>query len=225
MTQPLRPSRLRRRLLAVLAALALTMLGFGVVPSTASAATQVPCHDNHHKKNGFSEHDCGWYTKASVYEGPHGFQRKVGTIHGGTNWVLCQAVGKTVHSGKYYNKYWAYTLTDQGTWGWVNAVYASGGSNNGSFKGVPTCGRHRYDGNFYPDLPPQTAKASGGRLSCEVYADPFAEVWAASCQRFTLSPSGSSITHGYSSSHSTVACDLETRTYHGRRICEITGEY
>jgi len=66
--------------------------------------------------------------------------RLVGTLHKGTNWVICQRTGGQARSGAYYNNNWAWTLSDQNTWGWVNAVYAQGGDNNGAFGGVPACG-------------------------------------------------------------------------------------
>ncbi|GAA1993820.1 serine/threonine-protein kinase [Catenulispora subtropica] len=62
-----------------------------------------------------------------------------GYLHQGTNWVLCQATGRTQHQGQYYNKWWAWTASDHGGWGWVNAVSAAGGDNDGDFGGVPLC--------------------------------------------------------------------------------------
>jgi hypothetical protein len=62
-----------------------------------------------------------------------------GYLHQGTNWVLCQAAGRTQHQGQYYNKWWAWTASDHGGWGWVNAVSAAGGDNDGTFGGVPMC--------------------------------------------------------------------------------------
>jgi hypothetical protein len=65
----------------------------------------------------------------------------VGFLHAGTNWVVCQRVGARVRSGPYFNNNWAWTLADDLKWGWVNAVYASGGDNDGPFGGgVPPCG-------------------------------------------------------------------------------------
>jgi serine/threonine protein kinase len=62
-----------------------------------------------------------------------------GYIHPGTNWVICQAQGKTVTLGQYFNDWWAWTESDHGGWGWVNAVDAHGGDNNGPYGGVPMC--------------------------------------------------------------------------------------
>lgn len=215
-------SRLLLALTVVAAGLIAPVLGAS--PADAAPAT-VPCSATHHTKNGHREYDCVFYLKTTVFSGPHHLQGKVGTIHGGTNWVLCQAVGETVHYGRSYNDTWAYTLSDQHTWGWVNAVFARGGANDGRFGGVPTCGRTtRYDGEFYPDAPPQKLTATGGRFSCEVYDDPFADVWDASCQRFRMTDGGT-ITHAYARYQPTVACDLESDRYEGRQICRISGLY
>jgi hypothetical protein len=222
------PARRRatRALLALLITLCAAGLAVGTAPvASAASPTPVPCASHGHKKNGHAEYDCSFYKVTAVYSGVHTGQRKVGTLHGGRNWVLCQAVGKSVTYGKNVNHWWAYTLSDQGTWGWVNAVNARGGSNNGKWKNVPACSMTtRYDGEFYPDYPPQTYAAYGAKLACEVYDDPFAEVYAATCQRYHLS-NGYGATKATASGRSTTVCDLRAKTYHGRRICEITGTY
>jgi hypothetical protein len=63
----------------------------------------------------------------------------VGFLHKGRNWVLCQQVGGRETSGAYFNDNWAWTLADNNRAGWINAVYASGGDNDGAFGGVPAC--------------------------------------------------------------------------------------
>jgi hypothetical protein len=64
----------------------------------------------------------------------------IGYLHQGSNWVICQATGRTETQGQYYNKWWAYTAADNHAgWGWVNAVSAAGGDNDGAFGGVPLC--------------------------------------------------------------------------------------
>jgi hypothetical protein len=47
----------------------------------------------------------------------------------GRNWIICQASGATVHYHGYHNGWWGYTEANDHNMGWVNAVYASGGSN------------------------------------------------------------------------------------------------
>jgi hypothetical protein len=66
---------------------------------------------------------------------------RVGYLHKRSNWVACQHVGGRVDYGGHFNNVWAWTLTD-GTpaRGRVNAVYATGGADNGPYGGgVPAC--------------------------------------------------------------------------------------
>lgn len=44
-----------------------------------------------------------------------------------------------MHYGPYFNHYWARMLAGNRRTGWVNAVYGSGGANDGGFGGVRTC--------------------------------------------------------------------------------------
>jgi eukaryotic-like serine/threonine-protein kinase len=53
--------------------------------------------------------------------------------------VICQAQGSTESQGQYYNNWWAWTEANNQKWGWVNAVNAHGGDNDGAFGGVPMC--------------------------------------------------------------------------------------
>ncbi len=126
-----------------------------VVATHAASATPVPCTNI-----GGGHYNCSFYTTAPVLNGSGA---QVGTLHAGTNWVVCQQWGRQVTSGTYYNHWWAWTLSDQNTSGWVNAVYARGGDNDGQFGGVPNCeGRH---GN-----PPQGTFAYTGSCSLTVPA-------------------------------------------------------
>jgi Cutinase len=63
----------------------------------------------------------------------------VGYLNQGDNWLSCQMWGGKVTHGKYYNHWWAWTEANNHKWGWVNAVWASGGANDGKFTGVPGC--------------------------------------------------------------------------------------
>jgi hypothetical protein len=65
----------------------------------------------------------------------------VGYLPSGTNWVICQAQGRTEteSGGQYYNNWWAWTEANNQKWGWVNAVDGHGGANNGAFGSVPMC--------------------------------------------------------------------------------------
>jgi len=126
---------IRRRVLRTPIALALTAAALSVVvPDAAVATAPVPCSNA-----GGGHFNCGFYPRAGApVQAADG--RTVGTLHRGTNWVICQRVGGRVTSGPYYNNNWAWTLADNNRWGWVNAVWGQGGANNGPFGGVPVCG-------------------------------------------------------------------------------------
>jgi hypothetical protein len=65
----------------------------------------------------------------------------VGYLHQGVNWVTCQLKGGETTVSAFHNDSWAWTQADDGKTGWVNAVYASGGDNDGAFGGgTPSCG-------------------------------------------------------------------------------------
>src|SRR3954454_18101215 len=46
---------------------------------------------------------------------------------GSANWFLCQARGPSATEGDYHNVWWALTLSDDNTRGWVSEVYFRGG--------------------------------------------------------------------------------------------------
>jgi lysophospholipase L1-like esterase len=99
----------------------------------------VPCKAIHDGK-----YDCHFYVAGNGRTGGAPVQssrgKVVGYLHAGRNWVVCQRAGGRVRSAAYFNKYWAWTLADNGKRGWVNAVYARGGDNDGPFGGVRSCG-------------------------------------------------------------------------------------
>ncbi|MFL6110871.1 MAG: protein kinase domain-containing protein [Catenulispora sp.] len=116
-------------------------------PTTSQAApppspAPVPCSGTVSTSQG-TGHNCTFDTPGDGKSGGSpvlkGDGSSAGYLHQGTNWVICQATGRTQHQGQYYNKWWAYTESDTGIWGWVNAVSAAGGDNDGGFGGVPMC--------------------------------------------------------------------------------------
>lgn len=123
-------------------AIALTVLAATAVmiaPATA-AASRVPC-----KKLSAGKYQCTFYPPGDGITGGAPVQnangKVVGYLNQGHDWIICQASGATVHSGQYYNRWWGYTEANDHKVGWVNAVYASGGSNNRPFAAkVPNCG-------------------------------------------------------------------------------------
>jgi hypothetical protein len=119
---------------AAAAAVALTAVGSG----TAIAAAPAAC-----TAIGGGKYNCTFYVAGDGRAGGAPVQvgaTTVGYLHKGTNWVLCQQVGGRVTAGPFFNGNWAWTLADNNKYGWVNAVYASGGDNDGPFGGgVPNC--------------------------------------------------------------------------------------
>jgi hypothetical protein len=133
------PRHARRRLFSALLPIALLA---ATAADSALAADPAPAACS---AIGGGRFNCDFYlagdgrTNGTPVNAPDG--SLVGYLHKGMNWVNCQRVGNRVTSGAYYNNNWAYTLADNNQPGWVNAVYAGGGDNDGKFGGgVPDCG-------------------------------------------------------------------------------------
>ena len=129
---------MRRRRVWIAAVMATAV---ATAASAASAsARRVPCTKVSHGR-----YECSFYpagngiSAGAPVQTAHG--TRVGYLNQGRNWIICQASGATVHYHGYYNRWWGYTEANDHHMGWVNAVYASGGSNNGPFAAiVPNCG-------------------------------------------------------------------------------------
>ena len=77
-----------------------------------------------------------------------------GVLNQGTSWFVCQRrFPVDVTYGSAANNWWAYTLSDNGWWGWVNAVYVSGGANWGALPGLATCSGSFGTTTSYPGDP------------------------------------------------------------------------
>jgi lysophospholipase L1-like esterase len=127
----------RRRMRIVTAVAAMMMSA--AVTSTA-AASDVPC-----SKLSAGRYQCTFYPPGDGLSAGAPVQdatgTRVGYLNHGSNWIDCQASGATVHNGAFYNRWWGYTEANDQHFGWVNAVWASGGSNDGPFAAiVPSCG-------------------------------------------------------------------------------------
>jgi hypothetical protein len=57
----------------------------------------------------------------------------------GADWYYCQQQGDRYTLGQYVNNWYAYTMADNGRWGWVNEVYFQGGDNNERDAGLGGC--------------------------------------------------------------------------------------
>jgi len=130
----------------------------GALPGRASA-TNVSC-----TYIGSGKYDCGFVASSPVR---YSNNTSAGTLHAGTNWVKCQWNGGMVTLGSYANAWWAYTLSDQGHWGWVNAVYTTSGSNYAPYGGgVPLCDQSvDYNGSSASGFPPGTVASTKGACS------------------------------------------------------------
>ena len=113
-------------------------------PPTTSAAppptpAPVPCSGTTQTSEG-TGYNCTFDTGGNGSPVYNSDGSVTGYLPYGTNWVICQATGRTEHQGQYYNDWWAWTKANNpGGWGWVNAVSAAGGDNDGAFGGVPLC--------------------------------------------------------------------------------------
>jgi hypothetical protein len=143
-----RPAALGVALPARLAAAAL------VAPAAQAAPAAVPCQ---HTTG--DHYDCTFWPAGDGRSGGAPVQdsggARAGFLHKGTNWVICQAVGARVASGAYSNVWWGWTLADNNKPGWINAVWAAGGDNDGPFGTVPNCnGAHGTPPGGAPVTPP-----------------------------------------------------------------------
>jgi hypothetical protein len=157
---------MRRAALTLFAA----VLAAAAFAGTAAAQAPVPCTGI-----GDGKYNCEFYPAGDGISGgapvlnPAG--SVIGYLHQGTNWVICQQAGRTERSGAYFNKWWAFTQADNGKWGWVNAVYAKGGDNDGQWGGgVPNCndgkGNPPGGGATPPPTPPPPPPPAGQPTTC-----------------------------------------------------------
>jgi hypothetical protein len=133
------PARRSPGRVVALVAAALAGLGAGAAAPALAAPAPVPCTsvDGGHYNCTFYVEGDGISGGAPVL-GPSG--NRVGYLRRGVNFVICQRPGREEHSGAYFNNWWAWTQADDNAYGWVSAVWASGGDNDGKFGGVPDCG-------------------------------------------------------------------------------------
>ncbi len=168
-----RPAQMRARRY-VLAALAAVLGSLAVGTNAASAAAPVPCSGI-----GGGKYNCSFYVAGDGKSGGAPVQSgatTVGYLHRGTNWVICQQTGGRVNSGPYFNSDWAWTLADNNKWGWVTAVYATGGDNEGAFGGgVPPCNNAHGappGGSGSPAPPPRPPAPRPGKFPPDVNSAP-----------------------------------------------------
>jgi lysophospholipase L1-like esterase len=128
-----------RHVVALIASVLAVALGSLNVAVAQAAPAPVPC-----VKAAGGHFNCQWYPAGDGQSGGAAVRSSDGTVvgylHQGTNWIVCQQQGGRTSSGNYYNSWWGWTEADDGKWGWVNAVWAKGGDNDGQFGGgTPQC--------------------------------------------------------------------------------------
>jgi hypothetical protein len=126
---------------------------FWAAAPAGAASARVPC-----SKHADGRYHCGFWPAG---DGIHGGAAVVddrgywvGYLNQGDNWVSCQLWAGKVSHGRFYNHWWAWTEANDHKWGWVNAVWASGGANDGQFAHVPECDPIR-------DAAPPAQRSSG----------------------------------------------------------------
>jgi hypothetical protein len=144
------PTTRRMRLGALLAVLA----GLVCAPAALADPAPVPCHSI-----GDGKYNCYFYPAGDGFSGGTKVESSsgstVGYLNQGENYVYCESKGESLSSGSYSNDWWAYTIADNNKYGWVSALYAQGGDNNGDFATVPACGStHGYPPGGAPSAPP-----------------------------------------------------------------------
>lgn len=120
-----------------------------ITPNTVSCGSSYPLSLTAHMADGYSFHvsevqKCPiWMAGTPVYADymTGGSTAKVGTLNvaGSNNWFVCQTTSyaRTYTYDGYTSKDWAITQDDQGSWGWVPAVFFSGSAS--SWTGLRAC--------------------------------------------------------------------------------------
>jgi hypothetical protein len=144
-------SRIMLAAVAAIGCLAATMAPAeaAVTPNTVSCGGAYALSLTAHMADGYSFHvskvqNCPiWKAGTPVYADYQtgGSTAKVGTLNvaGSGNWFVCQTTSfaRTYTYDGYSSKDWAITQDDQGSWGWVPAVFFSGSSS--SWTGLREC--------------------------------------------------------------------------------------
>lgn len=153
-----------RRLLTVIAVAIIAATSLAA-PAAVADPAQVPCTANG------GVYYCTFYPVGDGYSAGAPVQSSDGNVAGylnqGFNYVFCQQVGGEDTSDGYYNNWWAWTEANDGSYGWVSALWGTGGDNDGAFAGVPNCG------GLY-GVPP--GSSSSGGQTCSSTPSPGAAV-------------------------------------------------
>lgn len=148
-----------RRRFAATSAVALVALGLLASPA-AQARDGSPCGNAHRNQHYGMVMNCPlWTGSVPVYAAPFNSSSSRGRVvghlwnGGSANWFFYQsrffgALYALRHAGTTYGNYWwAYTVSDEGSKGWVSEVYFKGGTN------------YEADGGLYTRPAPSTPRS------------------------------------------------------------------
>ncbi|MFG3497375.1 hypothetical protein [Streptomyces sp. NPDC047928] len=146
--------RVMRRIFSAAAAATLTLTAglvlTGPAPTASALAAGDPgaCVANGRTSAYGPQYVCGlWKGNVPVYSWPFAGQPVVGYLYEGgrANWFTgqCRSYHNDgspayFHASGYYNSWWAFTMADNGRWGWVPLVYFSGGANDQASAVLPS---------------------------------------------------------------------------------------
>jgi hypothetical protein len=110
--------------------------------SAVAAPAPVPCSGV-----GGGKYECDWWRPGDGRDGGAivvSDGKVVGYLHQGRNWITCQEKGADVYNEDgNKNRWYGWTQSDFGGWGWASALDAKGGDDNGKFEDAPSCkGKH-----------------------------------------------------------------------------------
>src|SRR5262245_65158880 len=165
--------RMQRRLVRITlpAVFGLALIGAAVPMTTAPANAVTGCYRTSDHA-GYPTYNCYMY-RSSVHLWNHWStaleynlaDNQTGILYQGTSWFVCQRTHPVdIYYGNAVNNWWAYTLGDNGWWGWVNAVYISGGANWGPVPGLAVCPGGFGDSTWYPGDRPGCGRLNIGTI-------------------------------------------------------------
>lgn len=136
--------RRRSRRVATAAALAAAAAMSLATAGPAAATDGSPCaRPQVYRANHWVQYCPLWRSNVPVYADPdHGNGAAIVgrlVVGGSANWFVGDHYRSYFSDGGYYNHWWAYTLADNGRWGWVPEVYFSGGNNDETDGGLYLC--------------------------------------------------------------------------------------
>lgn len=133
-------TNVQKKAMAILGGLVMLMAFAGPV----SAKDEHPCGDQYwHDGVDKLVQDCSmWRGAVPVYEDsyPASYSDPIGYLwNADGNWFDCHEQGATYTESGYANDWWAYTMADNGEWGWAPEVYFSGGDDFERDGGLAHC--------------------------------------------------------------------------------------